>query len=59
MVNMPFRYGRDSQMHKLHYITLTPFQTPPTPEVTSGASTITCYTKYRELLLVKMFTWMG
>ena len=30
----------------LHYITLSAFQTPPTPKVTSGASTITCYTKY-------------
>ena len=30
----------------LHYITLPAFQTPPTPKVTSGASTITCYTKY-------------
>ena len=30
----------------LHYITITAFQTPPTPKVTSGASTITCYTKY-------------
>ena len=29
--------------HSLHYITLSAFQTPPTPEVTSGASTITCY----------------
>ena len=30
-----------------HYITLSAFQTPPTPKVTSGASTIiTCYTKY-------------
>ena len=28
------------------YITLSAFQTPPTPKVTSGASTITCYTKY-------------
>ena len=26
----------------LHYITLSAFQTPPTPKVTSGASTITC-----------------
>ena len=30
----------------LHYITLSAFQTPPTPKVTSGASTITCHTKY-------------
>ena len=30
----------------LHYITLSSFQTPLTPEVTSGASTIICYTKY-------------
>ena len=30
----------------LHYITLLAFPTPPTPKVTSGASTITCYTKY-------------
>ena len=34
----------------LHYITLhttlSAFQTPPTPKVTSGASTITCYTEY-------------
>ena len=30
----------------LHYITLSSFQTPLTPKVTSGASTITCYTKY-------------
>ena len=30
----------------LHYITLSAFQTPLTPKVTSGASTITCYTKY-------------
>ena len=30
----------------VHYITLSAFQTPPTPKVTSGASTITCYTKY-------------
>ena len=26
---------------QLHYITLSAFQTPPTPEVTIGASTIT------------------
>ena len=31
----------------LHYIIA--FQTPPTPKVTSGASTITCYTKYSPL----------
>ena len=30
----------------LHYITLSAFQTPPTPKVIGGASTITCYTKY-------------
>ena len=30
----------------LHYITLSAFQTPPTHKVTSGASTITWYTKY-------------
>ena len=30
-------------------ITLSAFQTPPTPKVTSGASTITCYTKYSPL----------
>ena len=30
----------------LHYITLSSFQTPLSPKVTSGASTITCYTKY-------------
>ena len=30
----------------IHYITVTPFQMPLTPKVTSGASTITCYTKY-------------
>ena len=30
----------------LHYITLSAFQTLPIPKVTSGASTITCYTKY-------------
>ena len=30
----------------LHYITLSAFQTPPTPKVTGGASTITCYMKY-------------
>ena len=30
----------------LHYITLSAIQMPPTPKVTSGASTITCYTKY-------------
>ena len=32
-----------------HYITLSAFQKPPTPKVTSGASTITCYTKYSPL----------
>ena len=30
----------------LHYITLSAFQTPPSREVVSGASTIKCYTKY-------------
>ena len=33
----------------IHYITLSAFRTPPTPKVTSGASTITCYTKYSPL----------
>ena len=30
----------------IHKLTLSSFQTPLTPKVTSGASTITCYTKY-------------
>ena len=35
-----------SQHITLPYITLPSFQTQLTPKVTSGASTITCYTKY-------------
>ena len=35
-----------SRQRLLNYITLPPFQTPLTPKATSGASTITCYTKY-------------
>ena len=32
--------------YTLHFIKLSAFQMPPTPKLTSGASTITCYTKY-------------
>ena len=41
-----FKVNKDILHFTLHYITLSAFQTPPTPKVTSGASTITCYTKY-------------
>ena len=46
VINIPmfdFRFQTESDI-TLH--TLSAFQTPPTPKVTSGASTITCYTKY-------------
>ena len=43
-----FETATINQLHAqviLHYITLSSFKTPLTPKVTSGASTITCYTK--------------
>ena len=41
LINTLSHSPNDGQAFTLHYITLSAFQTPPTPKLTSGASTIT------------------